>query len=132
MGMGAHILISPLGLPLPLSSTTSPSFPFQSLLSRRRNRIHEKAVGPHVARCSSRPPKSNDDPWDSNAETWTTAGRFRFRNSETDEEAAGDDGFSGERQGWSWWSDDGTDQLDQDEEEEEEEELLERDPRDAF
>lgn len=124
--MGAHLLISPL--PLPLPPTTSSSIPFPSLLSPRRTKTHEKAVGLRVARCSSRPPNSNDDPSDSNAETWTTAGRFWFRNRGT----AGDDGFSGERRGpWSRWSDDGADQLDQDEEEEEGE-LFEQDPWDAF
>lgn len=129
MGMGAHLLISPLPLPLPLPlpPTASSSIPFRSLLPPRRTKTREKAVGLHVARCSSRPPNSNDDPSDSNAETWTTAGRFRFRNSGT----ADDDGFSGERRGWSWWSDDGADQLDQDEEEEEDE-LFEQDPWDEF
>lgn len=123
--MSAHLLISPL--PLQPSPTTS-SIPFRSLVSPRRTKSREKAVGLHVARCSSRPPNSNDDPSDSNAETWTTAGRFRFRDRGT----AGDYGFSGERRGpWSWWSDDGADQLDQDEEEEEDE-LFEQDPWDAF
>lgn len=121
MGMRAHLLISPL--PLQLSPITSSSIPFRSLVSPRRTKTREKAVGLHVARCS---PNSNDDPSDANAETWTTAGRFRFRNRGT----AGDYGFSGERRGpWSWWSDDGADQLDQDEEEEE---LFEQDPWDAF
>lgn len=121
MGMGAHLLLTS-----PLPSISSPSFQFHSFLSTRRAKIHEKVVGLHVARCSS-----NDDPRDSNAETWRTAGRFRFRNRETAEEAGGDDRFFRERRGWSWWADDGADQLDQDEEEEEDE-LFEQDPWDTF
>lgn len=131
MGMGAHLLLTS---PRPLSPTTSPSSPFRSFLSPWPIKIHEKAVGLHVARCSSRAPNSNDDRWDSNAETWTTAGRFRFRNRERAEESGGGgDGFFGERRGWSWWSDDGADQLDQDEEEEDDEdELFEQDPWGTF